>query len=85
MASFVRAALALAFMTFASVSAFADEARGKIASIDPENYVLVLDGNRTFAIPEEFYVEDLEPGMTVVIQYEVVEGENVISDLEIGE
>lgn len=85
MASFVRAALALAFMTLASLSALAADASGKITSIDPEASILVLDGNHTFAIPEEFYIEDLETGMVVVIQYEVIDGENVITDLEIGE
>ncbi|WP_321342502.1 DUF1344 domain-containing protein [Breoghania sp.] len=85
MASFIRAACALALLTLASLPASAEDVRGKIVKIDFENYVLQLDGGQRFEVPEDFYVEDLEPGMIVVIQYEVVDGKNVIADLELAE
>lgn len=85
MAWTVRTALALALTAVTALPAFADEARGKITSIDPDALVLVLDGDRSFDLPEDFYVEDLEPGMSVVIQYDVVDDTNVVSDLEISE
>lgn len=75
------AALVLAF-AFAT-AALADEATGKIASIDIENLLIVLEDGTRFAIPEEFYVDDLVPGMSVVIQFDVIDGAKMINDLEI--
>ncbi|WP_321499105.1 DUF1344 domain-containing protein [Breoghania sp.] len=85
MASFIRAACALALLTLACLPASAEDAKGKIVKVDFDNYVLQLENGQTFEVPEDFYVEDLEPGMVVVIQYDIVEGKNVIADLELAE
>lgn len=83
MSLFTRAMAALVLAFAFATAAFADEATGKIASIDIENLLIVLEDGTRFAIPEEFYVDDLEPGMSVVIQFDVIDGAKMISDLEI--
>lgn len=88
MSKFVRGASALTLLlTLAATSlvtfAFADEASGTITKVDAENLAIVLEDGSRYVIPEEFYVEDLKPGMTIQLQFDVIDGAKIISDLEV--
>lgn len=64
-------------------SAQADEITGVIASIDFD--LIVLTDETTLMVPEDFAVDDLEPGMTIHVFYEqATDGTNVITDLELA-
>lgn len=78
-----RALFALALLVTVTASAIAEEVRGKIAKIDSETNSIVLTDGAKYIIPDEFYVDDIRPGMQVTLEYDIIDGEKVINDLEI--
>ena len=60
------AAATLVLMT----AAFAAEATGVVAAIDPAARMIVLESGETFTLADGVEVEGLEPGAQVVITYE---------------
>lgn len=70
--------VALVFL-FSAATAFADEAAGKVASIDAET--LILEDGTTFTISEGVSTEGLEPGTEVTVSYEEQDGQMVATEV----
>jgi uncharacterized protein DUF1344 len=76
---------AFAALVVMSGAAFAAEAEGKIKSIDKDNLTITLSDGKSYKLPGEFDVDALKEGMVVVLAYDKVGGENLITDMELPE
>jgi hypothetical protein len=76
---------ALTATLIASGVAFAAEAEGQITAIDKENSVITLDNGKSYKLPGEFDVDSLKEGMEILLAYDTVGGENLITDMEVSE
>lgn len=76
---------ALAATLLISGAAQAAEAEGLIQSIDKENSVITLDDGKSYKLPGEFDAESLKEGMDIFLAYEKVDGENLITDMQLPE
>ena len=68
-----------------STAALAAEAEGKIQAIDTEKLTITLDDGKSYKLPGEFDVEALKEGMDVLLAYDEVSGENLITDMQLPE
>lgn len=82
MRSFLGAIAAILVM---SSAAFAAEAEGLIKSIDKDNSTITLDDGNKYKLPGEFDVESLKEGMDILLAYDEVGGERLITDMELTE
>ena len=71
---------ALAF-AFSIATAHADEAAGKIFTIDPATGSFQLQDGKTFTIAEGVSMEGLEPGTEVTVSYEEQDGLKVATEV----
>lgn len=80
-------ALAAAMMlsTIVSTGAFAAEAEGKVKSVDRDNLTITLDNGSSYKLPGEFDVEAIKEGMLVLLAYDKVGDQNMITDMELSE
>jgi Cu/Ag efflux protein CusF len=79
-------ALAAALLsTIVSTSAFAAEAEGKIATVDRDNLTITLENGNSYKLPGEFDVEAIKEGMQVLLAYDKVGDQNMITDMELSE
>lgn len=74
--------LAAAAFLFAA-SAMAEDADGTVKQIDPEMRTILLDDGNTYLLPGEFDPAFLEEGSEIFFIFQVVDGVNVITDMEI--
>ena len=74
-----------ASVAFFSGTAMAADDEGTIASVDREALTSTLDNGNTYKLSGEFDVEALEEGAEVVLAYDNVGGENMVTDLVIYE
>lgn len=81
MRTLIGAAAALLIAT----AAFAAEAEGQITAIDKENSVITLDNGKSYKLPGEFDVESLKEGMEILLAYDTVGSENLITDMELSQ
>ena len=65
--------------------AFAGQTEGLIKKVDKDTMTLTLDDGKSYKMNAEMDVDSLKPGMDVVIAYDVTDGENVITDMELPE
>jgi len=72
MKKFLAPLAALAFL-FSAALAYAEDASGKIQSVDSQT--LTLEDGTTFTIGEGVMVEGLEPGTEVTVSYEEQDGQ----------
>lgn len=70
----------LAAALLVSTAAFAAEAEGQIKSIDKENSTITLDDGKSYKLPGEFDVDTLSEGMAIMLAYDKVGGENLVTD-----
>jgi hypothetical protein len=70
---------------FVTSAAFAGQTEGLIKKIDKDAMTLTLDDGKSYKMNAEMDVDSLKPGMDVVIAYDVTNGQNVITDMEIPE
>ena len=70
----IGAVSALALMSAAGM-ALANEATGKIQSVDEEQMTLILDSGETFTFAEGLSIEGLEEGTEVRVAYEEQDGQ----------
>ncbi|WP_295813426.1 DUF1344 domain-containing protein [uncultured Nitratireductor sp.] len=78
-------AAAIGLLMLAS-SAFALDAEGTVANVDPENLTITLENGQTYKLPSEMDVSAVEPGMDVILAYrEVDNGEKQITDMLLPE
>ena len=76
-------AVAAAFIL--STAAFAAEAEGKIETIDKEKLTITLDDGKSYKLPGEFDVEIIKEGMDILLAYDEIGGEKLITDMELSE
>lgn len=66
---------------FSSV-AMADDAEGKITSINQESDTITLDDGKTYKLPGEFDYAAINKGMKVLIIYDLVDKTRFITDIQ---
>ncbi|MCC0029817.1 MAG: DUF1344 domain-containing protein [Brucellaceae bacterium] len=76
--------LALA-ATLLAVPAFAVDADGTITQIDVDARTITLEDGNTYLLPGEFDPANIKEGSSIFFIYQVVDGVNVITDMEIDE
>ena len=82
----MRILIAATIATFALLgAAFAAEAEGQIKKIDADNSTITLDNGKSYKLPGEFDASALKEGMEILIAYDQVGGENLITDIEFSE
>jgi hypothetical protein len=81
----MRSLIGVAAALMISTAAFAAEAEGQITAIDKENSTITLDNGKSYKLPGEFDVESLKEGMEILLAYDTVAGENLITDMEVSE
>ncbi|HWK65194.1 MAG TPA: DUF1344 domain-containing protein [Rhizobiaceae bacterium] len=68
-----------------TTACYAAEAEGRIKSIDKDAQTITLDNGKSYKLPGEFDVGSLQEGMDIIIAYDQVGGENLITDMELPE
>ena len=68
-----------------SSAAFAAEAEGKIATVDRDNLTITLENGNSYKLPGEFDVDAIKEGMQVLLAYDKVGDQNMITDMELSE
>lgn len=66
-------------------AALAAEVEGQVKSIDKERLIITLDNGKSYKLPGEFDVANIKPGMDIMIAYDVVGGENLITDMDLSQ
>ncbi len=82
MRTLIGAFCALAVFTGA---AFAAEAEGRIKSIDTDNLTITLDNGKAYKLPGEFDMDSIKEGMDVLLAYDEIGGQNLITDMQLPE
>lgn len=73
---------ALAIYAAAAVApALAADDEGTIASVDVEALTITLDNGNSYKLPLEFDVAALSEGMEIVLAYDTIDGEKLVTDL----
>lgn len=62
-------------------AARAAEDEGKIARVDVAALTITLDNGNTYKLSGEFDVESLQVGTEVVLAYDMIGGERLVTDL----
>jgi Cu/Ag efflux protein CusF len=79
-------AAAVAFSMLATApAALADDANGKIEKVNIDAGTIELDDGKTYKLPGEFDPEQLKTGNEIFLVFQVVDGENIITDMEVTE
>jgi hypothetical protein len=76
-------ALCAAFLM--TTAALAAEAEGKIKAIDQDNQTITLDDGKSYKLPGEFDMDSIKAGMEVLLAYDEIEGQNLITDMQLPE
>jgi len=66
-----------------STAAFAGQTEGLIKKIDKDALTMTLDDGKTYKLNAETDLDALKPGMDIVIAYDVTNGENVVTDMQL--
>ena len=74
-----------ASLALSSGAALAADDEGKIKRVDREALTITLDNGNTYKLSGEFDVEALAEGVEVVLAYDTVGGEKLVTDLVIYE
>jgi hypothetical protein len=68
-----------------SGAAFAGQTEGLIQKVDKDTMTMTLDDGKSYKLNAEMDVDSLKPGMDVVIAFDVTDGQNIITDMELPE
>ncbi|MER9572303.1 DUF1344 domain-containing protein [Mesorhizobium opportunistum] len=74
---------AVAATLLLSTAAFAGQTEGLIKKIDKDALTLTLDDGKSYKLNAETEHDALKPGMDIVIAYDVTNGENVVTDMQL--
>lgn len=74
--------LILVIASLFSTVAMADDAEGKITSINKDNETLTLDDGQTYKLPGEFDYSAINQGMKVIIIYDVADNTRFVTDIQ---
>ena len=66
-----------------STAAFAAQTEGLIKKIDRNALTITLDDGKTYKMNAETDIDSLKEGMDIVIAYDVTDGGNVITDMQV--
>ena len=77
------AALIAAGLAISAGSASAADDEGVISSIDREAGTITLDNGNSYKLPVEFDMDALQEGMQILLAYDDVAGEKMVTDMEI--
>ncbi len=80
MRTLATAAGALLMLT---ITASAGETEGQIKAIDKDQLTITLSDGKNYKLPGEFDVDFLKEGMDVVLAYDEVGGQNLITDMQL--
>jgi Cu/Ag efflux protein CusF len=80
-----RMMIGAAALLMISGAALAAEAEGQIQSIDKDKLTITLNDGKSYKLPGEFDVETLKEGMDIILAYDQVGGENLITDMELSQ
>ncbi len=75
----------LAATVLFTAAAFAAEAEGTIRSVDRDKLTITLENGKSYKLPGEFDVEAIKEGMQVLLAYDKVGDQNMITDMELSE
>lgn len=64
-------------------AALAGEVEATIVEIRPDSATLVLSDGASYLIPVDFYVDDLKPGMKVLVFYDEDKDGRTLTDVQI--
>ncbi|MBA3449182.1 MAG: DUF1344 domain-containing protein [Pseudaminobacter sp.] len=76
---------AFAAMLMIATAAHAAEVEGQIEAIDKESLTITLNDGKSYKLPGEFDVEAITEGMEVLLAYDEIGGENLITDMQLPE
>jgi Cu/Ag efflux protein CusF len=76
---------ALAALLMLSVYAMAAEAEGHIKKVDREKMTITLDDGKSYKLPGETDMDGIKEGMDIVLAYDKVDGENLVTDMQTSE
>jgi len=74
---------AVGAMLLISTAAFAGQTEGLIKKVDKDTLTLTLDDGKSYKLNAETDLDALKPGMDIVIAYDVTNGENVVTDMQL--
>ena len=80
MRTLATAAGALLMLT---ITASAGETEGQIKAIDKDQLTITLSDGKNYKLPGEFDVDSLKESMDVVLAYDEVGGQNLITDMQL--
>ena len=80
-----RIAAPLLALALLATPAMAEVTGGTIVSVDPDAMTLTLDDGASYKLNSEINVSALKEGMEVYLSYNEVNGENIITDMDIEE
>jgi Cu/Ag efflux protein CusF len=83
MRSLIGALAAFMLSTIVATGAFAAEAEGKIKAVDRDNLTITLENGSSYKLPGEFDVDAIQEGMQVLLAYDKVGDQNLITDMEL--
>ena len=66
-----------------TVAALAGEVEATIVEIRPDASVMILSDGQTYAIPVDFFVDDLKPGMRVLVFYDESTSNRMLTDVQV--
>ena len=78
-------AAALMFSTTFSGAALAAEAEGKVQAVDRDNLTITLENGKSYKLPGEFDVDAIQEGMVVLLAYDKIGDQNMITDMQLPE
>lgn len=76
---------AFAALALSAVAAFAAQAEGTIQSIDKETMIITLDDGKSYRLPGEFDMSAISEGMEILVAYDKVGDQNLITDMQLPE
>ncbi|MGB3540427.1 MAG: DUF1344 domain-containing protein [Mesorhizobium sp.] len=74
---------AIAATLLISTAAFAAQTEGLIKKIDKDTLTITLDDGKSYKMNAETDIDSLKVGMDIVLAYDVTNGENVVTDMEL--
>ena len=74
---------AVAATLLISTAAFAGQTEGLIKKIDKDTLTITLDDGKSYKMNAETDIDSLKVGMDIVLAYDVTNGENVVTDMEL--
>ncbi|MEZ5806714.1 MAG: DUF1344 domain-containing protein [Zhengella sp.] len=80
-----RIAAPLLALALLATPAMAEVTGGTIVSVDPDAMTLTLDDGASYKLNSEINVSALKEGMEVYLSYNEVNGENIVTDMDIEE